>query len=483
MSFLTIQPDSLLAALVSIFDVRIIYQSINNLAPYIAVGVTPVMVTLAIIIRTYETQYESLVTRGKWLIALRDMVMWTVIMGLYFFLYNLSIDFFNAATGGLQEFGTLSSIVGVVSNFIQAAGKLVDYTGNNGGLNVLTAPVTFAAYIAYYFTLIGVTCLYLFLRAGMAMLVGFSFLVGLMVLPLSMTKHLSLLKPWALLTAGVLMWPVVELLFNAILFMMINDTVHDLAMKVNDPAQVGNLVRAEVYTVFGMLNILIGVILIAAPFAAYALVSGGNVMAPVLTMFTMGGLASAKLISNAFQKTMEHGAKPLGVGGKGFAGAAKSAAASVASRLFTRGGTGPRPGGGPQQAAAPPPGAGPSNNTSAPASTPSGGTVGGHAGQSSQSSASGGGSTAPFKRQHSARGNRGKPLVRNPTVAAEKKQYTDYKQDQSGKSRAGPNEANDDKSARDTARKRKRAQAVHDFWRNKNANKKRTDKNAGTKTP
>ncbi|RFA24177.1 hypothetical protein CAI21_22555, partial [Alkalilimnicola ehrlichii] len=60
----------------------------------IGATVTPVLLTVAVAIRLFTGQLDVLSgSQGKWVVAVRDMLIWTSVLALYFLLIQILLSF------------------------------------------------------------------------------------------------------------------------------------------------------------------------------------------------------------------------------------------------------------------------------------------------------------------------------------------------------------------------------------------------------
>ena len=72
-----------------------IYHSIEETAVTVFTTITPVLLLIAIAVRTLETQLESTSALGKWEKALRDFFLFGLLIGSYFAIMSLLGTFIN----------------------------------------------------------------------------------------------------------------------------------------------------------------------------------------------------------------------------------------------------------------------------------------------------------------------------------------------------------------------------------------------------
>jgi len=122
-----------LAALLSSFDVKILFDIAKSIADAVGLYLSPVLLLMAIYIRLMETQVDALASGGKYGTALRDMMIWTFVLGSYYSIGAYVIEFVNPIYAWLDSFGSLSKTMESFST-IMAKSKL---SIESGGITLI----------------------------------------------------------------------------------------------------------------------------------------------------------------------------------------------------------------------------------------------------------------------------------------------------------------------------------------------------------
>jgi len=509
------QSDTLVDVLIRFFNYSKIYEAAGAYSGVLALAFGPVMTTLAVMIRAAESQTETLFGRPEWPRAIMAILVVIFAYVGYTGIFNYVVSFFNDIYSGLSGFGNLNMVMNKVARYIDKINAVL-ITKESDAIDFISSPVVFVAYISYLVSVGAVTTLYVFLRMALAISFCLAFLWGLITIPLAMTKHFRVLKGTLLMIAAVLVWPLVEYLLNGFLMYLMDDTLAQFTNKIaSNTASYGT--KADVYGVFIIINIILAVIMIVAPFLAWALVSNGNPIAPIATIFSAGALAANKMLVEKYLSAYQKGGSAIAsMVGKNAGKLGKAAISGVkngAKSAFNSFKPKPKPtpphgfgrshyykpsGGGSQNSPPPPPPgrghyyAGSRNNYRANSSGGEKGFNSGGTSKSTGSKASGNGFTS--KAQNTSGNNRaGKsstnpanmgntsahqsktsfkystsrsPLhkFKEPNTAAERKKMTDYRQENSGA---------DKDSQQERQKSEKRRLQEKRYFMMKNHNKKR----------
>jgi len=282
--------DSLLG-----IDLASTYKIIEDISTFVATVLSPVLLIIAIYTRTMETQLDGLVSGGKWAAALRDMVGWGVVLGLYAAIGFYIIDFMNAVTAWSESIGSLSTITKSYSAVMQKwSDKLVMSDINI--VSLLASPAVLFYGLTYYVTQVLVTFVALFLKIANVLVFGVAYIWGLIAIPISISTTFRILRGWALLMGFALLWPFITALFIALFSAPFTDFAETIAITpgLNAAAALSNI-----YLLFSILHLLLIAVLIAAPFVAQGLVANTASAAGIVTPFVGAALAAGALTAKA----------------------------------------------------------------------------------------------------------------------------------------------------------------------------------------
>jgi hypothetical protein len=169
-----------LAALLTSFDVSPLFPIIEKIARTVATYLSPVLLIVAIYIRLMETQVDALVSGGKYGTALRDILIWTFVLGSYFAIGNLVTSFFNPIYAWLDSFGSLSTVMATFSELSTKNAALAqNQSAGQSLLGLVASPYLVGAAIFYYGSLIMLAFLTAFLKIAVVMVFGVAFFLGL----------------------------------------------------------------------------------------------------------------------------------------------------------------------------------------------------------------------------------------------------------------------------------------------------------------
>ena len=324
------------ASLITLFDPTPIYASGSQLAKVVYFTASPVLLVIAIFIRSMETQLDVAAGHGRWTVAIRDFIGWGLVLTIYFGLANLVAEFMNALFAWIDTFGTLQAI----GNHLAALSQgLKDKAAAQGTSRlvlefVLSAgtalPSMLVSFACYYLSLLIVTALCIFMKVAHALGYSIGVAYGLIAIPLAITRSLRLLRGWAVFMGFLLLWPVVQG-FAIGLFTPLFAKAS--ASLIANPDVGVAAATFGTYMFFTVLHLIVAAILIAAPFVAGALAANTSAHAGLVTPFATAAVAAGAMM---FRSRMSLS----GLGGS--AGSAKSQSKS-ATDLSPAGADPPKP--------------------------------------------------------------------------------------------------------------------------------------------
>ena len=277
-----------LAALLTSFDVSALFPVIKGLADTVGKFLSPVLLLIAIYIRLMETQIDGLVSGGKYGAALRDMVLWTFVLGAYYSIGAYVIEVFNPIYAWLDDFGSLKTTMASFSAVI-AKNKITIESGGITAWGLASAPYVVVAELFYYGSLIIVAFITAFLKVANVLVFGVAFIWGLIAIPISISTTFKILRGWAYLCAFALVWPIVQGLMMAI-FAMLFTASTDTLMAVPDADPM--LRAANIMMLFSVMHLLLAAVMVSAPFIANSLVTNSPAAAAIVMPFVGAAVAA-----------------------------------------------------------------------------------------------------------------------------------------------------------------------------------------------
>src|SRR5712692_8002196 len=115
------ETQNLVGLVIQLLEPSPIYAATKGIADVLIRSLTPVLLIIAIYLRVLETQVASIVSGPKWSEALKDIAIWGVVIGGYYEIASLIINFANAIYAWLDHFGSLTSITGKFDAILTAA--------------------------------------------------------------------------------------------------------------------------------------------------------------------------------------------------------------------------------------------------------------------------------------------------------------------------------------------------------------------------
>jgi len=300
-----------------------IYDGVEVIARGIFTFVSPVLLVIAIATRSLEESLDVTNASGRWVNALRDMAILGAAITVYFAAGNMVNEFFSATYSYFERIGSVGSITNQLADTIE---QLESKTEDTGTLSYLAGSVwNFAGTIVYYSSLIAVTTLIAFLHLAQALGYGLCFCWGLIAIPMSITRNFRLLKGWAMFSAFILVWPVVESLTMG----LISSIFADMGQTMTSSAS-GNtdLDQGSVMLMYTTLNIILFMIAVVAPFVANALVSNAPAGKDFVVPFIAGAMANVAAMNHVNVNAGVPAANAVG-------NASKAVGGGIANRVGT----------------------------------------------------------------------------------------------------------------------------------------------------
>lgn len=278
------------------FDVSYIHSSAGDIARIVAMSITPVLLVLAIYTRILQDSLDTFGSSGPgvWARAVRDFVVWGVVLASYFAIGALIVKFANDIYRWADTVGGLK----LITQDMSAAAAFVDekLKSETGGSRIVRGLITgggtlsFITALFYYLSLLIAAFLVIALKIAHALTFGLAFIWGLIAIPISVSKGIKLLRGWALLLGFALAWPLIQALLLAIIrpsFIMALNSVMTNTTNAGVDILSGNLLMT-------VLNLIFAATVVAAPYVASTLVSNAPSAGAMVTPFisaAMTGIA------------------------------------------------------------------------------------------------------------------------------------------------------------------------------------------------
>ena len=283
-----------IATLLTSFDVSVIYAVSHKLADAVGMYLSPTLLIISIYIRLMETQIDAFAGTGKYGTALRDMMLWSFVLGSYYAIGNLIIDFVNPIYTWLDGFGSLTSTMKSFSHVLEQ-NKIASDNSGITLIGILSAPYALIAMLLYYFTLVIVAFIAAFLKIANALTFGVAFVWGLIAITVSISTTFNILRGWGLLLAFSLVWPIVQGLLMAMFAMLFTNSASTL-MQIPDADATVRI--ANIMMLFAVMHLILAAVMVAAPFIANALVSNtsaaSSIVMPFVAAATAAGVGAIK---------------------------------------------------------------------------------------------------------------------------------------------------------------------------------------------
>jgi len=325
-----------LELLVLSLDPSRVYQLGEQVAWTVFTTITPVLLIIAVAVRTLETQLDTTTSMGKWERAIRDFFLFGFLIGSYFgimMMFNLLMNEIYVIT---HDLGNLKMIAQQMKRLLSEANKGGD-PALGDTISWYAGPLNGIMTIFFWATNLFVICTHVILKGAHGMIYTFVLVYGLIAIPLSMTSNFKLLKGWATLLGGTLLWPIVEGLlmgFFGILF-------QDAAQEIINTGGVASGNEGNFKAFFSVINVTLAVMMILAPVISATLVANANSMFALVAPFAsgamsigLGALAAGKVMipGGSGFRAMRSGGEMMGlIPRKGYAGGGSGGSSAEAS--------------------------------------------------------------------------------------------------------------------------------------------------------
>jgi hypothetical protein len=277
-----------LAVLLTSFNMEVLFKVAYAIADVVGKYLSPVLLLMAIYMRLMETQIDALAGSGKYGTALKDILLWGFVLGAYYAIGALVMEFFNEIYAWLDTFGSLKSTMDTYSNIMQKNAKEMAASGITLTA-VVSAPYNLIAMFLYYGSLIIVAFIAAFLKIANVMAFGIAFIWGLIAIPISISTTFKILRGWAYLLALALVWPIIQALLVAMFSMLFSNSA-DTLMQISDADP--SLRAANIMMLFAVMNLLFAAILVSAPLIANTLVTNSSAASGIVMPFVAAAVAA-----------------------------------------------------------------------------------------------------------------------------------------------------------------------------------------------
>jgi len=298
-----------LAELLTSFDMDILFKITHAIATVVATYLAPVLLLISIYIRLMETQISALVDGGGYGRALKDIILWSFVLGSYFAIGNLISDFFNAIYAWLETFGSIKVTMESYARIMEKNKIAVNGEGVSV-ISLVSSPYVVFAELFYYGTLIIMSAMSAFLKIANILILGLGFIWGLIAIPISISTTFRILRGWAFIMAFALVWPIVQSILMA-MFGMLFANAADTTQSFKEVSPMLN--SANIMMLFAVMNILLCCVLVCAPLIANSLVTNSSSAAGVVMPFVGAAAAAGAAMGKQFRSPP----KPAPGGDKG----------------------------------------------------------------------------------------------------------------------------------------------------------------------
>lgn len=289
--------DAIIGFISSLIVPDLLYAQAQDIAITVATRISPVLIVVAIAIRSMTTQIDTTAEGGNgvWAKALRDVFVWGTVFSLYFGIVSVVGGFMQSSYTIFNEFGSLKSIMDQLSRVMTA---LETKSSEDASLFSIAGGQlwSFIGGIFYYLSLLLVVTIVSFFHLAQALGFGACFIFGLIAIPLSITSHIKLLRGWALFFGFILFWPIMEAIALGLIGGMFGKSIEAMVSGTVGAAQ---WEMGSAYMLFTTLNIIVVMVVIAVPFITNSLIANAPAGASLVTPFIGGALATVAAAHSA----------------------------------------------------------------------------------------------------------------------------------------------------------------------------------------
>ncbi len=298
--------------LVLSLDPSRVYHFGEQVAWTVFTYITPVLLVIAVAVRTLETQLDNTTSMGKWERAIRDFFLFGFLIGSYFgimMMFNVLMNEIYVLTHDLGNFELLAQ---EMKRLLADANQ-----GEEGKIGTAWRNFNFwlrdiyrlIMTVFFWASSLFVITTHVILKGAHGMIYTFVLVYGLIAIPLSMTSNFKLLKGWATLLGGTLLWPIVEGLLIGFFGVLFQDASQEI-INIGGVRAYQN--DRDFKAFFSVVNVTLAFMMILAPVISATLVANANSMFALVAPFASGAM-SVGLGALAAGKAVVPGGKGFGV--------------------------------------------------------------------------------------------------------------------------------------------------------------------------
>lgn len=342
--------------LVLSLDPSRVYHFGEQVAWTVFTSITPVLLVIAVAVRTLETQLDTTTSMGKWERAIRDFFLFGFLIGSYFGIMMMFNVLMNEIYVMTHDLGNLKMIAQQMKRLLSEANKGGDGAFDSAigyAISLYEDPLSVIMTIFFWATNLFVISTHVILKGAHGMIYTFVLIYGLMAIPLSITSNFKLLKGWATLLGGTLLWPIVEGLLMGFFGVLFQDAAQEI---INAGGVLAYENDGNFKAFFSVVNVTLAFMMILAPVISAYLVANANSMFALVAPFAsgamsigLGALAAGKVMmpGGLGFSAMRSGGEMMGlIPPKGYVGegsGGSSAAAAYSGGPSARAGAGSSP--------------------------------------------------------------------------------------------------------------------------------------------
>ncbi len=271
---------SLVAVLLRDLSPKSVYANAAPVARTLMMTVTPSLFLMSLYTRLLEAQSDVIAGMGRFSQALRDVVVWGLVLVTYFAIGNLLAHYLNALYRAMAGIGSLRATANQMAALLKTAS-----TSPGGVWNTIkeinALPLRIATVLVFYATLVVTTLLEALLRIAQAIGFEVAFLYGLIAIPLALSRTLSLVRGFVKLMGFFVLWPIVQALLLAVFTPLFTRAVGDLQRLVGP----GAYMIVYAHMLFTILNLILCAVLLAAPYVTASLIENAGAAQPLIAPY------------------------------------------------------------------------------------------------------------------------------------------------------------------------------------------------------
>lgn len=301
-----ILPDTsnLIGFFTHVFSINQIYELGWYAARDWMLGITGVLLAIAIAIRNVEEKIYSLSNgQTNYVKMVTHVVLIGFAIGLYFTIASVIIDLFNSIYGLLST-STMVNMTQKLDQLLSTISEL-DF---EVGFSVIYESVLFMAVVLWYlFTYCMLIFMIVAMRIAHACLLSASIFWGAVALPMSVSTGMKNLTSWKNICLMALFWPIIDAFLMYLVGGSFNLALGDSDLFRQSDEGISLTSAIFLLIVFSIINLLLIATTFSSPFVAQGLANGTGNVTGMIASFGAAGLSAGALIASSYGSAAKYG--------------------------------------------------------------------------------------------------------------------------------------------------------------------------------